>query len=254
MLDKLRNPLLQESVELPIGNSDEGVRVILGAGGEIINVLMSHQYRTIIVKHRLFSDKDVEISEIEEIFSPKDTDAKNVIDLFPSSANKLFEVFPLKPKTSPITSKDFNIQLTWWRRPAKGFAYVKMVSHEDMVQAVAAKSVIIDGRSVSIKEVKSKDFHDKTNQLYLKKLHYDITEDKIKDALAMLLGLSEVQANEKIGKTVVPRKDAKVSEGMYNSMYRKVEQEVLKYVPKGSFDIRFVPDPRKNQKCIRIQF
>ncbi|KAK3584664.1 hypothetical protein CHS0354_001244 [Potamilus streckersoni] len=278
VLDKITKPLLQKCVEVPVGKTDGGVRVVLGAGAEIINILMPYQYRTLIVKQKLQSAKEIEVSDVEEVFSlygeitdikpfmkkdgkdpsywgtvtfMRDIDATNAVTSLTSSANRFFEAIPQLPRTNSNTSRDFKVKLTWWRRRGKGIAYVKMAWPEDFVIAMAERSVTIDGHVVSIQQSRENGTHDTTNQLYLRGLRYDILEEDIKAAFKRLLGISEAQVSNRIKHIVIPREASETSKRMYIALCEKIEMEVSQYAPRGSFDIAFVPDPVKKQTCIR---
>ncbi|KAK3584662.1 hypothetical protein CHS0354_001242 [Potamilus streckersoni] len=273
VLDGLTKSLLQKCVEVPVGKTDGGVRVVLGAGAEVINILMPYQYRTLFVKQKLQSDKEIEISDVEKVFSlygeitdikpfvkkdgkdpsywgtvtfMRDIDATNAVALLTSSANRFYEAIPQLPRINSNISRDFKVKLTWWRRRGKGIAYVKMAWPEDFVMALAAESVTIDGYLVSIQQSSDNDTHDTTNQLYLKGLQYNILEEDIRASFKRFFGLSN-----RIKHIVIPRETSETSKQMYNALCEKIERIVSQYAPRGSFDITFVPDPVKNQKCIQ---
>ncbi|KAL3848156.1 hypothetical protein ACJMK2_019033 [Sinanodonta woodiana] len=278
VLGEIIKPMLQNCIDVPVGKSDEGVRAILGAGGDVINILMPHQYRTIIIKQRLLSSTEIEVSDIKEVFSPfgeiievkpfmnknrkdpsswgtvtfrTDTDAKNALD-FANSGNR-FDARPILPRINSKISKDFKLKLTWLRRPGKGIAYVTMARTDDFVKAIAAGTIKIAGDLVRIQvsEPQGKGNHDTTNQLFLRLVPKHILEEDIKVSFKEFLGLSEAETNDRVKNIVVLRDGAKTSQHMYTSLCNKIEQEVLQYASRESFDIIFEPDPLNNQKCVR---
>lgn len=255
-VQKLTEPYRKQTLEVHLGKSkaESGTRAVLGAGGEVKEILMPHQFRH--VKIKVNENKEMSESDIQNLLAPfgeiqdlirfkKKTPTSGVFwgrvtYLDQKAADKAVQfyrenkesVIKLVPETygrEMCKGTNFTLKLTWVRRLSKGFGYVNLQRPEDLPAILFHKQMYVNGRLVSISQSK------KGDNLYLKGLEPYVTEEAVCQALAALLC---VEPDKTRFQVIIPRSEAA---GIAEEPSRVIKREIEKHVPEHSFKVT-MPD------------
>ena len=236
VVNKAAEDVQREVLELSVGSQDSGVRVVLGPGAQVIDILMPHETRKVFIKN---PSKDVS----EETLKQKFKRFGEVCFCYPYSDSKLWGFLLFQKKYEAVKAADatkndhenvaileqlysaeqsarFRARLKCNRRFAKGHAFVE-VSPIYFSKCLEIKSLHMGGKKVQIeKDLK------KENSLYLTNVPVDVTGDLIKREL--LLALGEKQTAPDVFETVVvPHEDKAADKTHLEDLIRKKFQEHL---------------------------
>ena len=266
VVDRSTKEVEQEVRELTVGSENSGLRVVVGQGGELTDILMPHETRKVFITRP--SDDATEES-IREKF--REFGEICYVHQFPGGRNWGFVVFRTPAQAvlaAEITQEDednvgqlehrrpakhhadFKAKLFWCRRPCNGIGFVEL-SPAYMPRCLQLGFFDVGNSTVSIK-VSNKRPED---GLYLRGLPAEATEDLIKRSLLYELFRREnvegiinnvTVVREKIGKT--SKHDLKRLE---NELKQKFERrlrtskvEVSVDAPRGEESTRFAGEAR----------
>ncbi|XP_046557387.1 LOW QUALITY PROTEIN: ATP-dependent RNA helicase DEAH12, chloroplastic-like [Haliotis rubra] len=238
-----------EDLEVPLGQSKEhaGVRVILGKGGAVKDILMADEYRTIFV------DRPDENSTEDTIMSKfgcfgkierhrifKNPQRRWGCITYESSAAAKEAVEKTKSDSSEVAAPEkhgrgyqdsqFKVKITWCRRKSRGFGYVD-VEPELMPKILQRGPMFIKGKLVNVGiDVKSR------KSLYLENLCQSITEDDIKQAILSSLNYDE----DKTGifqKVTVVREKVTTTKDQLGTFQTQLQAKLKTFSPENRFHV-----------------
>ncbi|KAK7485411.1 hypothetical protein BaRGS_00023359 [Batillaria attramentaria] len=187
--------------EVPVGKDDSRLRVVLGAGGQVIETLMPTESRKVFVTH---PSSDADEESILQKFRHFGT--IRFLYQFPKGDRWGFLIFKTakqaraaeegtKDDESDIgqvefrppvrQNAEFKARLSWCRRPSRGFGFAE-VSPAYLSSCLVKGSFCVDGSLITIQKDKKRE-----NSLYLKGLPSVVSEDVIKRSLLHELGQKE---------------------------------------------------------------
>ena len=199
--DKAVQEVQREVGEVTVGSEKSGLRVVLGQGGQVTDILMPHETRKIFILNpseaateETMRQKFQEFGEISlcRAFSG----GKNWGFLvFRTSAQAAAaaeatkeddeDVAQLERRRPVQHTAQFKAKISWNRRPARGFGFVT-VSPAYLSQCLQIGNLHIGGSLVQMQ----KDMNNE-NGLHLSKLPADVTEDLIKRTVLHALNQRE---------------------------------------------------------------
>ena len=249
-----KDRLAAKDTEEVLGGS--GVRLVLGRGGIITNLLMPDEYRTVIV-----TDVAVGVNVMDELlkigpivkcfrFKSEDRNWGKVTFAVPDDALRAVNdnggVFSAKRAGGFVrASADsvFTLKAQWCRRPTKRFTFVTMVNPEDVSRLCGA--LLIRGRIVDV-NVSRKD----CMQLYLKSLPPDVDEVDITTAL------ERKDDDLAILKVVVPRENVGSTTPSELDHLRSILcGQLNEHLPTNSYRVEMIPPREKDfHYSARISF
>ncbi|XP_071094097.1 uncharacterized protein [Haliotis cracherodii] len=240
-----------EDLEVPLGQTKEsaGVRVILGNGGAVKDILMADEYRTIrvdspgvnssadtilnkfgrfgkIKDHRVFKNPQKRWGCIT--FESSDA-AMEAVNMTKSDSSEV--AVPEKHARGYQESQSkLQVKITWCRRESKGFGYAD-VAPEVMPQ-------ILQRGSLNIKETLVNTSIDKKSgkSLYLRNLGQTITEADIKKAILSSMNYDEDEANI-VHKVTVVREKVNTTEEQLTTFKTQLQAQLQHYSPDNRFQM-----------------
>ena len=240
VVNKAAEDVQREVLELSVGSQDSGVRVVLGLGAQVIDILMPHETRKVFINN---PSKDVS----EETLKQKFKRFGEVCFCYPYSDSKLWGFLLFQKKSEAVKAADatkndrenvaileqlysprFRARLKCNRRFAKGYAFVK-VSPTYFSKCLEIKSLEMGGKKVQIEKnlkEEEEDEEEKKKSLYLTNLPVDVTGDLIKRELLLALG-EEQTAPDVFGTVIVPHEDKAADKTRLEDLIRKKFQEHL---------------------------
>ena len=241
VVNRAAEDVQREVLELSVGSQGSGVRVVLGPGAQVIDILMPHETRKVFIKN---PSKDVS----EETLKKKFKRFGEVCFCYPYSDSKLwgFLLFQKKyeaEKAADATKNDhenvaileqlysaeqsarFRARLKCNRRFAKGHAFVE-VSPTYFSKCLEIKSLQIGREKVQIEKNLKEEEEEKKKSLYLTNLPVYVTEDLIKRELLLALG-EEQTAPDVFGTVILPHEDKAADKTGLEDLIRKKFQEHL---------------------------
>ncbi|XP_071093269.1 uncharacterized protein [Haliotis cracherodii] len=238
-----------EDLEVPLGQSKErvGVRVILGKGGDVKDILMADEYRTVFV------DRPDESSSADTILNKfgrfgkikdhrvfKNPQKRWGCITFESSEAAMEAVNATKSDFSEVAIPEkhgrgyqdsrFKVKIAWCRRESKGYGFVD-VAPEVMQQIVERDPLNIKGTLVGIS------FNTKTwNSLYVRNLGQTINEADIKKAILSSINYDEDETNI-VHKVTVVREKVNTTKEQLNTFKTQLQAHLQHYSPDNRFHL-----------------
>ncbi|XP_046356009.2 ATP-dependent RNA helicase DEAH12, chloroplastic-like [Haliotis rufescens] len=240
-----------EDLEVPLGQTKEsaGVRVILGKGGAVKDILMADEYRTIrvdspgenssadtilnkfgrfgkIKDHRVFKNPQKRWGCIT--FESSDA-AMEAVNMTKSDSSEV--AVPEKHvRGNQESQSKLQVKITWCRRESKGFGYAD-VAPEVMPQ-------ILQRGSLNIKETLVNISIDKKSgkSLYLRNLGQTITEADIKKSILSSMNYDEDEANI-IHKVTVVREKVNTTKEQLTTFKTQLQAQLQHYSPDNRFQV-----------------
>ncbi|XP_041361279.1 ATP-dependent RNA helicase DEAH11, chloroplastic-like [Gigantopelta aegis] len=199
---KVRAELEHEDAEYSLSEQAGAVKVIIGMGGEVLQVLMPDDYRTVIIKR---PDDDTTESVVMEKFGQyglikacrefsnwnndrwgcvtfeQTADAKRAVD---DTEDDQYEVAVAGNRGKGGERLAFKAKLTWCRRKSRQFAYVDIspAAQDEYIKLLAESPILINEKEVNVNPNKRGLF-----SLYLNRLSADTDERAIESALLRIL-------------------------------------------------------------------
>ncbi|KAL8611289.1 hypothetical protein ACOMHN_013720 [Nucella lapillus] len=190
----------QEVWEVPIGAKDSGLRVLLGEGAAITELLMPQETREVFLYR---APDDVSEDAIRSKFQA----FGKIIKIDPTGKAAVegikedeMYVAKLENRRLPRHKAEFKARLSWNRRRATGFGHAIVFSQTHLSKCMEKGHLSIGGNTVSIVT----DIERKKDTLYLHNLPWDVTEDLIKRSVLHCLGEKE-DSEGIVGRVSVPR-------------------------------------------------
>ena len=236
VVNRAAEDVQREVVELVVGSQGSGVRVVLGPGAQVIDILMPHETRKVFINN---PSKDVSQQTLKQKFKrfgevcfccpysdselwgfllfQKKSEAVKAAE---ATKNDRENVAILEQPNSAKQSARFRARLKCNRRFAKGCAFVE-VSPTYFSKCPGIKSLQMGGKNVRIEKDLTKE-----NSLLLTNLPADVTGDLIKRELLLTLG-EEQTAPDILGTVIVPHEDQAADKTPLEDQIQKEFQEHL---------------------------
>ncbi|CAG2233110.1 DHX8 [Mytilus edulis] len=185
-VDKLREKMQQDKSEQFLSSTNTGVRVVIGSGLNVGDVLMVDEYKTIFITgipKFLEERSEEEITKMFERYGKivkKKEDAERAV-------NEMREGVDIKARPSVgfqnTDIRGFRTKLQWCRRPSRGFGFVKFT---DLTTALRTRitPIAIGGTMVRIKPSKNG-----SNEVHVANLNPHVNEDVLRQGFMDALGL-----------------------------------------------------------------
>ncbi|KAL8624687.1 hypothetical protein ACOMHN_038233 [Nucella lapillus] len=194
----------QEIQELSVGSEDSSLRVVVGQGGQITDILMPEETRKVFVTN---PSEDLTVELVREKFE----EFGNIcyIHQFPSGKNWGFVVFGTSAEAAlaaEVTREDdscvgqlehrrvanhqaeFKAKLFWCRRPCNGTAFVD-ISPAYMSPCLQLRDLYMGNNPIKVRMARK----NPDESIYLTGLPVDITEDLIRRSLLNALRYRETK-------------------------------------------------------------
>ncbi|XP_067685396.1 uncharacterized protein [Haliotis asinina] len=238
-----------EDLEVPLGQSKEhaGVRVILGKGGDVKDILMADEYRTIFVdrpdenssedsilnkfgcfgkikSHRIFKNPQKRWGCITYESSEA---AKQAVENTKSDSS---EVAAPEKHGRGYQDSQFKVKITWCRRESKGFGFVD-VEPEVMPKILRRGPLYIKGVLVNVGIDRKSG-----TSLYLRNLGQTITEDDIKQAILSSLNCDEDETDI-FQKVTVVREKVTTTKDQLGTFKSRLQAQLKTFSPGNRFHV-----------------
>ena len=202
-LNVIRQEMKEECYEAGVTKPEDDVKVVLGSGGCIQQVLMPYHFRTVIVRGPLDEtwvedavttltrfgelqiEKKVFANEIRMYVTYKNpTDAANAAKI---DGTELPENVSIEIRLVSQESKFFRLQIDWTRRERRDFAFINFNDEVDRNIAYARLrgQVSVGGSYVKFGEARNS--KPGSCQLFVAKVSQSITEDQLKHVVETVL-------------------------------------------------------------------
>ncbi|XP_062621048.1 LOW QUALITY PROTEIN: uncharacterized protein LOC134282661 [Saccostrea cucullata] len=250
-IDPIREKIRNEAVEHPLLPEFFNVRISIGAGGQVQDLLYQDEYKNVFI----FGEAQVFDSEEDMVewfrrfgsiqsFIPKSS--KN------SNQNYLGQIIFEKPefaKTAVIATRkgkcDFEFtakppkgfgkseeddllraKLVWCRRKSRGFGFVEIHDQEKIDHIVmysAFNQFLVGGKRVRVKRgnKNGRDEDEETNELFVTGLGDLVNEDVLRESFLNTFDISE---NE-IGKVIIIREKVNTTPQILYSLRTRIERQ-----------------------------
>ncbi|KAK7485414.1 hypothetical protein BaRGS_00023362 [Batillaria attramentaria] len=194
IIEKTTYSLEKQEEEVAVGNEDSGVRAVLGAGGQVVEILMPNQSRKVFIHQPADGATEESIRQkFEQFGTIIDCKKLHGMDvwgyvIFGSSGEAAEAVERTKaddrdkgqlekPRRAKQNSA-LKARLSWFRRPCTGNAYVTVTSPDFFLKCTKMGVLQVAGTTVKIEEDTVK-----KNRLLLTGLPHEITDGLIKESL-----------------------------------------------------------------------
>ncbi len=243
--------LKEASQEVPVVTGSS-VRIVLGLGGRMQQMLMPNEYRTVIL-HQVPST--YQRDAIRETFQEINLFVADVIDITPRRptqgglTTKIFKVvfksvedataavagghadFVVRPDRTNRgeTNKDeFKVKFTWNRRQARGIAFVQLKSVEDAQIVVGRHNFMHIGNQEAIVKISNKD----AAQLFLTRLDKNVTQEEIRDAVTQYV------SNDDIENISIPRENVgSISKMQMQAIQAQLAMKIRQVIDNDNFNV-----------------
>ncbi|XP_046557433.1 LOW QUALITY PROTEIN: ATP-dependent RNA helicase DEAH12, chloroplastic-like [Haliotis rubra] len=237
-----------EDLEVPLGQSKEhaGVRVILGKGGAVKDILMADEYRTIFVDRPDDSSSEDTILNKFGCFGKikshrifKNPQKRWGCITYESSAAAKEAVEKTKSDSSEVAAPEkhgrgyqdsqFKVKITWCRRESRGFGLLML--NQVMPAILRRGPMYIKGILVNV------GIDRKSGQsLYLRNLGQTITEDDIKQAILSSLNYDENETGI-FQKVTVVREKVTTTEDQLGIFKTRLQAQLKTFSPDKRFHV-----------------
>lgn len=248
-IEALRHKMRLDKREEFLSSTNSGVRVEVGAGLRIVDVLMTDEYRTIFVTGIPKFIEDKTEAEMKDRFCPFGTIVK--VEKFVKSKNKnnwgriTFERKEDAEKAVNKVKDDldvsarpsigfksadvhiFRTKLEWCRRPSRGFGFV---AFSDPVNAMRAQitQITVAGSIVRIKPSRTGN-----NEVHVANLNKFVNENVLRQGVSDALGLEPAD----FIKVTVIRQKVITSSDMLDTFRQRIRRKIEEFVKEGSFQL-----------------
>ncbi|XP_056015286.1 uncharacterized protein LOC125676304 isoform X1 [Ostrea edulis] len=259
-IDPIREKVRTEIAEHPILPEFTSVRISIGPGGQVQDILTQDEYKNVFV----FGDPNAFHSndEMVEWFrrfgsirsfirkSPKNTNSSYLGQIiFDKSKFAKAAVIATKKGNFEISAKPpkgigksaegdlLRARLTWCRRKSRGFGFVEICDQDKMDEILLShqlNSVTVGGKRTRInRSNKDKHLNEEKNELFVSGISELANEDVLRESILNNFNISE---NE-IGKVTVIREKVNTTPQMLDSLKIRLESEFKKYVHPNKFKV-----------------
>ncbi|XP_063398977.1 uncharacterized protein LOC134683600 [Mytilus trossulus] len=255
-VDRLREKMQQDKSEQFFSSTNTGVRVVIGSGLNVGDVLMVDEYKTIFITGipKFLEERTEEeitkmferygkIVKVEKFWKSKNPnnwgkityekkeDAERAVTIMREGVN-----IKARPSVGFQNSdiRGFRTKLQWCRRPSRGFGFVKFT---DLTTALRTRitPIAIGGTMVRIKPSKNG-----SNEVHVANLNPHVNEDVLRQGFMDALGLDPGD----IERVSVIRHKVNTPQDMIHICRQRIRKKVEEYVHEGSYDLDLRP-PRE---------
>ncbi|XP_074645035.1 uncharacterized protein LOC141901597 [Tubulanus polymorphus] len=232
-LEPFREDLRSEQRILPISERTKSVRVVLGTGAGIAEVLMPGEYKTVrienippdfsddevldifrvfgvVKRHARFQAKPRRVSSVWGTITYETKEQAMLAVQARAEASEIKALPDIPRQTANNSGQNFEVCIEYTRRPAKNFGFIKFRDDADFTMAAyALKHVLVDNTTIiNIKPSKNKrEPHKPISELYMTGLPAYVDEANLKKALTDKLNdQSHMPIN--IDRLTIPRQPA----------------------------------------------
>lgn len=246
-----RKKLKDATSEQNLSLSKSSVKVVIGAGLNLVDVVMPNEYRTIVVvvKDSLSSEKQIreffeKWGRIDSLYKFRNSKEKTkwgkVTFMKKEDAERAIAAMkddgciapiggiPDKGMEIPnIPKKGYMMRakLEWCRRPM--FAFIKF-SNSAVVKQVCKASIVINGSRLRIRQSKTN-----TSEVHILNFNSNTKEEDLRQAFEIKLPLLK----DSIEKITMRSKSVKTSEDELTSLKQTIERKLREYVKEGEFTL-----------------
>ncbi|XP_048779394.2 uncharacterized protein LOC125682846 [Ostrea edulis] len=259
-IDPIREKVRTETTEHPLLPDFTSVRISIGPGGQVQDVLYQDEYKNVFVfgDQNPFHSND-EMAEWFKRFgsirsfipkSPKNTNASYLGQIifdeskFAKAAviatkKEIFE-FSARPPKGMGKSEEGDLlraKLTWCRRKSQGFGFVEIRDQNKMDEIILSSLlsyVTVGGKRAKIKRGnKGKHPNEEKNELFVSGIGELVNEDVLRESILNNFNISE----NDIGKVTVIREKVNTTPQILHSLKIQLESEFKKYVHPNKFKV-----------------
>ncbi|XP_076435215.1 uncharacterized protein LOC143275037 [Babylonia areolata] len=255
------NKVQQEVQELTIGSEESGLRVILGQGGQLADILMPHETRKVYITN---ASDDLTLELVREKF--QEFGDICYIHQFPSGKNWGFVIYKTSAQATQAAEStmydasnvaelerrrvakhqaEFKAKLSWCRRPCNGTAFID-ISPAYMSLFLQVHDLVIGHNLITVKMNKKRP----DDSLFLRGLPAEVSEDLIRRSLLHALRYSENKEGiiskvcllrEKVG--ITDKNDLNQLQdhlkGIFQRQLKMSTVEIKVRPPRGEHDTKF---------------
>ncbi|XP_061196390.1 uncharacterized protein LOC133204659 [Saccostrea echinata] len=253
-IDPIREKIRNETVEHPLLPEFSNVRISIGAGGQVQDLLYQDEYKNVFIfgeAHAFSSEEDMvqwfrRFGPIQS-FIPKSS--KNINPKYlgqivfekPEFAKTAviatrkgkcdFEISAKPPKGFGKSEEDdlLRARLVWCRRKSRGFGFVE-IHDQDKIDHIIVYSAlnhfVVGGKRVRVKRGNNgRDEDEETHELFVSGLGDLVNEDVLRESFLNTFDISE----NDIGKVVVIREKVNTTPQMLHSLRTRIESQFKEY-------------------------
>lgn len=255
LVQKIKRKYKKERSEQYLSNTKQGTRVVIGAGGVVIDVLMPDEYITVNIvcdpsytsryteaeiKHRFIRYGNIEYVEKNRYTHNKRnwgrvtySTAREAERAVKNSVNEKIAALPTGNKRHQNEPR-FRAKIEWCRRPSKGFGFIEFGDSSIVIIILMNKrQIMIGGQYAKITKSKKS-----SNQIFVSNLHPMVNEEVLRHSFEREFGLE--------GKTFRPtiiRQKVDTSDTDLQTLQRRINAQITPFVKKGKHDI-YIKKPR----------
>lgn len=256
-LDPIREKIRNETKNIPIFPRCYNVKVLIGPGGEIKDLLSENDFNSVFVycsDNEFDCDEEMldwlnQFGEIDEFVkkSPANKNKRYRGEvIFKSSSSAKKAVAATREKTSKLQAKPpfwkiddsglFKAKLQWCRRKPQPYGFVQ-IKNEDTLNTILTLCSMVKV-SVGGTQVRISQSREKIDELYVQGINDLVNEDILREGILEAFNISD----EDVGRTFIPRKRIFTTPDILDIRRRRLEQQIGQYVDKEKFRI-FLRDP-----------
>ena len=265
-LNSISEDLLYQTMEEPL-SIDKRVkpyRAVIGVGGQVVDILMPTDFRTVNVqikdscRHEITEERIKDMLSCYghiEVWRPRKkgnnypywgkitfvnkTDAETATKEINNDGKGDISLLPIKFETEKAKSDKYTLKLRWCRRPARDHCFIYLNYPEDLCKILVAGGIWIDNSYIATVRQAKKD-----SDIMIRGLRSDVTEESIRLGLLNALGLSQGGNTKRFGKIVIPRLQVPVRFMEITRIRQQIFDSVEMIVadPKVEIDIRDIKD------------
>ncbi|PVD31645.1 hypothetical protein C0Q70_07062 [Pomacea canaliculata] len=193
--------LAREDTEQPVGKEESNLRVVLGTGGKVVEVLMPDESRKVFI-HRVTENSTEEhilakFQQFGEIRLCKKFDegekwgflifktVAEAINAAKETGDDEADAGELERRRPLKQNADFKARLKWCRRPSRGFGYAS-ISPAEYATCLLKRCFHVGSDLITIKPARNQE-----NSLYFPSLPRALSEDVIRRSLLHELDYDE---------------------------------------------------------------
>lgn len=248
-VEALRHKMRMDKREEFLSSTNSGVRVEIGAGLEVVDVLMADEYRTIFVTGIPTFIEDKTEEEMKERFrrygkivkAEKFVKSKNKNNWgkitferredAENAVRKVKDDLDISARPSiGFKSADvhiFRTKLEWCRRPSRGFGFIAFSDPMNAMRAIVTP-IVVAGNVVRIKPSKNG-----SSEVHVANLTRYVNEDVLRQSVSDALGLEPNDFN----KVTVIRERVTTSSEMMGIFGQRIRRQVEPHVKEGSYNL-----------------
>ncbi|XP_041349615.1 ATP-dependent RNA helicase DEAH12, chloroplastic-like [Gigantopelta aegis] len=264
----VQNDLQYEDYERPLSQQFESVNVVIGSGGEVTQVLMPDEYRSVFIEKAGKNTNEATVRQklcqfgvIKECKIFKDSksnrwgrvtfetsdQAKQAVAA--TKDDKCMVAVAEKRVLMQESTTEFKAKITWCRRISKDHAYVDLAS-EQLPILLSHSPILIDKCQVRVQLHR---MSESTCTVCLNELSAETQERDI--TAAVLQALGPHTDSHVIHKVIVVREKVNTTPEMLNLFRSRIEEAIKKYATSGQFSVKVItPRPHSTMYVAYAHF